>query len=178
MSYPNPFLRGAAALLHDGFIRVKGDDAALFLHGQLTCDFVLHAAEKARLAGFYTAKDRLQASFVGFKRSPNDILRVCPRDMLAAVLKRLSMIVMHAKVQLSDASSDVAMSADDEVFARGGDGQYCCIVAEAATAAGGGFGAIVATQIGAFETDPVHLGEATGPLMQLSAPPEPLLADI
>jgi folate-binding protein YgfZ len=58
------------------------------------------------LAGFCTAKGRLQASFIGFKQSPTDILLVCSRDILPATLKRLSMFVLRAKVKLSDASED------------------------------------------------------------------------
>ncbi|MBG6077932.1 folate-binding protein YgfZ [Polaromonas sp. CG_9.11] len=48
----------------------------------------------------------MQASFVLFKRSPEDILLVCSRDLLAATLKRLSMFVMRAKAKLSDATDD------------------------------------------------------------------------
>jgi len=59
---------------------------------------------EARLAAFCSAKGRMQASFVGFKRSPDDILLVCPRDVLPATQKRLSMFVMRAKAKLSDAS--------------------------------------------------------------------------
>ncbi len=109
MTQPNPLLNGAAALTHYGLIRAQGEDAAKFLHGQLTSDFVLLGAEQARLAGFCNVKGRLQASFIGFKRSPTDILLICPREILVTALKRLSMFVMRAKVQLSDASADFAV---------------------------------------------------------------------
>jgi folate-binding protein YgfZ len=102
-------LHGVAPLTHLGLIRAQGDDAAKFLHGQLTNDFVLLGLSQARLAGFCTAKGRLQASFIGFKRSPTDILLVCSRDILAATLKRLSMFVMRAKVKLSDASAEFSL---------------------------------------------------------------------
>jgi len=312
MTTSTQLLNGAAALTHYGLIRAQGEDAAKFLHSQFTNDFVLLGAEQARLAGFCTAKGRLQASFIGFKRSPTDILLVCPRQILASALKRLSMFVMRAKVQLSDASadfaifglagatlqdtienravsasgvwaracfddinlvflypadgvsralwvapaglavpagpvlsealwnwsevrsgiatvtppvaeafvpqmlnyesvggvnfkkgcypgqevvarsqfrgtlkrraylahSDVAMNAGDEVFEGAGDGQPCGIVAQAAAAPDGGFDAIVAMQISAFEAGNVHLGAATGAQLQLAAPPYPLLADV
>jgi folate-binding protein YgfZ len=51
----------------------------------------------------------MQASFIGFKRSPTDILLVCSRDLLATTLKRLSMFVMRAKARLSDASDAFAV---------------------------------------------------------------------
>ncbi|MBK9443812.1 MAG: folate-binding protein YgfZ [Comamonadaceae bacterium] len=102
-------LNGVIALGNYGLIRVQGDDAAKFLHGQLTNDFVLLGTDQARLAGYCSAKGRLLASFIGFKRSPTDILLVCSRDILAATQKRLSMFVMRAKARISDASADFAL---------------------------------------------------------------------
>ncbi len=99
-------LNGVAPLTNLGLIRAQGDDAAKFLHGQLTNDFVLLGLSDARLAGFCNAKGRLQASFIGFKRCQTDILLVCSSDILATTLKRLSMFVMRAKVKLSDASHE------------------------------------------------------------------------
>ncbi|KAF1048705.1 CAF17-like 4Fe-4S cluster assembly/insertion protein YgfZ [Xylophilus sp.] len=97
-------LDGAAPLPHLGVIRAEGEDAASFLHGQLTNDFLLLREDQARLAGWLSAKGRLQASFVGFKRGPNEILLVASRDLIAATVKRLSMYVLRAKAKLSDAS--------------------------------------------------------------------------
>ncbi len=102
-------LNGVAPLPHLGVIRVEGEDAAKFLHGQLTQDFSLLGLAEARLAAFCSSKGRMQASFLGFKRSPTEILLVCSRDILAATLKRLSMFVMRAKAKLTDASSDCAL---------------------------------------------------------------------
>jgi tRNA-modifying protein YgfZ len=106
---PSSSLNGVARLTHLGVIRVEGNDAAKFLHGQLTQDFSLLGLEQARLAAFCSAKGRMQASFIGFKRSPTDILLVCSRDLLAATLKRLSMFVMRAQARLSDASQSFAV---------------------------------------------------------------------
>lgn len=97
-------LQGVARLSHLGVIRAEGEDAAKFLHGQLTQDFSLLGLDQARLAAFCTAKGRMQASFIGFKRSATEVLLVCSRDVLPATLKRLSMFVMRAKARLSDAS--------------------------------------------------------------------------
>lgn len=99
-------LQGRTPLEHLGLIRAQGEDAARFLHGQLTQDFALLGLSEARLAAFCSAKGRMQASFVGFKRDHDDILLVCSRDLLAATLKRLSMFVLRAKVRLSDATAD------------------------------------------------------------------------
>ena len=106
MSHP---LNGVAALPHLGVIRVQGEEAAKFLQGQLTQDFVLLRPDQARLAAFCTAKGRMQASFTGFQWAPNDILLVCSRDILAPTLKRLSMFVLRAKAKLTDATAEFSL---------------------------------------------------------------------
>jgi len=100
---------GVARLTHLGLIRAQGDDAAKFLHNQLTHDFSLLGLSEARLAGFCNPKGRMQASFIGFKLSATDIVLVCSQDLLAATLKRLKMFVLRAKVVLSDASDAFAV---------------------------------------------------------------------
>jgi len=100
---------GVANLSHLGVIQISGEDAAKFIHGQLTQDFSLLGQDQARLAAFCSAKGRMQASFVGFKRPNGDILLVCSRDLLPATLKRLSMFVLRAKAKLTDASAQLAL---------------------------------------------------------------------
>jgi folate-binding protein YgfZ len=102
-------LSGVAGLSHLGVIRAVGEDASSFLQGQLTQDVAQLGLSEARLAAFCNAKGRMQASFVVFKRSPDEILLVCSRDILAATLKRLSMFVLRAKAKLSDATADYAL---------------------------------------------------------------------
>ena len=97
---------GVTPLPHLGIIGVQGEDAATFLQGQLTQDFVLLGSSEARLAAYCTAKGRIQASFIGFKRGQDDILLVCSRDILPATLKRLSMFVLRAKAKLRDATNE------------------------------------------------------------------------
>lgn len=97
---------GVSRLTHLGVIRITGDDAAKFIHGQLTQDFSLLGQDQARLSAFCSAKGRMQASFIGFKRPDGDILLVCSRDLLGTTLARLSMFVMRAKVRLSDATQE------------------------------------------------------------------------
>lgn len=100
---------GICPLPHLGVIQLTGDDAAKFIHGQLTQDFSLLGLDAARLAGFCSPKGRLLASFMGFKRPQGDILLVCAKDLLAPTLKRLSMFVMRAKCTLVDASAQFAV---------------------------------------------------------------------
>ncbi len=118
-------LNGTTPLPHLGIIRVEGEDAAKFLQGQLTQDFALLGLGEARLAAFLSAKGRMQASFIGFKRSATEILLVCSADLLEATRKRLSMFVLRAKAKLTDATADFALYgvAGDAVklIAEGGD---------------------------------------------------------
>jgi hypothetical protein len=70
----------------------------------LTQDFSLLGLSEARLAALCTAKGRMLASFVGFKLAADDILLLCPLNVLPATLKRLSMFVMRAQCKLTDAT--------------------------------------------------------------------------
>ncbi|HRO79825.1 MAG TPA: folate-binding protein [Alicycliphilus denitrificans] len=106
---PPPPAGGVTRLSHLGVIRVAGEDAARFLHGQLTHDFALLDLQHARLAAFLTVKGRMLASFIAFKRSDAEVLLVCARELLAPTLKRLSMFVLRAKARLSDATDDFAL---------------------------------------------------------------------
>jgi folate-binding protein YgfZ len=106
MTHP---LEGIAPLPHLGVIRAQGEDAASFLHNQLTQDFLLLQPGQARLAAFCSAKGRMQASFVGLTLAPQDIALIVSRDLLAPTLKRLSMFVLRAKVKLTDASPDFVL---------------------------------------------------------------------
>ena len=102
-------LNGTVALPHLGVIRAAGEDAATFLHGQLTQDFAQLGAGDARLAAFCSAKGRMLASFIGFRDPGGDLLLVCSRDLLPPTLKRLSMFVLRAKAKLTDASAEFAV---------------------------------------------------------------------
>ncbi|QNN55470.1 folate-binding protein YgfZ [Diaphorobacter ruginosibacter] len=101
-----PFDGVTPPLQHLGVIRVKGEDAASFIHGQLTQDFALQKPGEARLAAFLNAKGRMQASFIGVKRAADEILLICSRDLLAQTLRRLSMFVLRAKAKLADATAE------------------------------------------------------------------------
>ena len=109
MSQPSDALlsqfHGISPLPFLGVIQAQGEDAAHFLHNQLTHDVLLLPVGQARLAAFCNAKGRMQASMVLIKTAPDTVLLVMPQDLLAQTLKRLSMFVLRAKVKLTDASA-------------------------------------------------------------------------
>lgn len=94
-----------APITDQGLIRASGADAAEFLHNLLTNDIRGITAGNARLAGLCTAKGRLLALFLVW-RDGEDFLLLLPREILPAILKKLSMYVLRAKVKLSDASEE------------------------------------------------------------------------
>ncbi|WP_277186318.1 folate-binding protein YgfZ [Caballeronia sp. BR00000012568055] len=89
-----------------GAIDIKGEDAASFLHNQVTNDVQHLDASIARLAGYCSPKGRLLGSFLMW-RTPDAIRLLIAQDVQAAVQKRLSMFVLRAKAKLSDATPEM-----------------------------------------------------------------------
>ena len=99
-----------------GLILAQGADAAAFLHGQLTQDVAHLEASQVRLAGYCSAKGRLLATFLIWRRGGAQALDMaapiamaCSADVLQATLKRLSMFVLRARCRLSDVSAATAL---------------------------------------------------------------------
>lgn len=98
-----PAACAAVPLPELGVIAVNGADAAAFLQAQLTNDVAHLDAGQMQLNGYCTAKGRLLATFHQWRHGDDVMLRL-PREILPAVMKRLSMFVLRAKVRLADAS--------------------------------------------------------------------------
>ncbi len=96
---------GAVQLADWGVIRAQGEEAAKFLHSQLTQDLALQTPAQARLAGYCSAKGRLLATMLAVKPDEQAVLLALPAELVAATVKRLSMFVLRAKCKLSDDSA-------------------------------------------------------------------------
>ena len=94
-----------ADLSHYGLIAFAGEDAQTFLHGQITNDLRGLKEDKAVFAGYCSAKGRLLANFLVFRRDA-DILLMLPRSLREPIQKRLNMFVLRAKVKVRDASDE------------------------------------------------------------------------
>lgn len=94
-----------------GLIAVAGEDAARFLHSQLTNDVEHLGPNEARLAGFCTPKGRLQATFLMWRDPAGTVWLQLPRAIQAPLQKRLSMFVMRSKARLRDATNEEAVEA-------------------------------------------------------------------
>jgi folate-binding protein YgfZ len=69
----------------------------------LTSDIAGLGADRARIAGWCSAKGRLLATFLVLPLGQSFLMQLS-RDLAPAVAKRLSMFVLRAKVKLADAS--------------------------------------------------------------------------
>ena len=96
-----------ATISDQGLIGISGDDAASFLHGQLTNDVEHLNGEQVRLAGYCTPKGRLLASFLMWRNATTIYLQVS-RGIQVPIQKRLQMFVLRAKAKLHDATQDEA----------------------------------------------------------------------
>ncbi len=97
-----------------GIIAVCGDDAASFLHNQLTNDVEHLTSEQVRRAGYCTPKGRLLATFLMWRNQQGFFLQL-PKEIQAAVQKRMQMFIMRSKVKMADVSDSQI------VLALGGD---------------------------------------------------------
>jgi len=93
----------AAELSQLGLLSCTGDDARAFLHAQLSSDIEALAPDRARRAGWCSAKGRLLATLLVVPHDGGYLLQVS-RDIAPAVAKRLSMFVLRARVRLEDVS--------------------------------------------------------------------------
>ena len=119
----HPLIDGAAQLTHLGVMGARGADASKFLQGQLTNDMTTLGLSQARLAGFCSAKGRLQANFVVWRAAPDELMLACAASVLPATLKRLSMFVLRASCKLRDATAELPLwgVAGDAARAFGAD---------------------------------------------------------
>jgi len=99
-----------ASVTDQGLIAVAGEEAATFLHAQLTNDVEHLAAGDLRFAGFCTPKGRLQASFLMWRDAQAVYLQL-PRAIQPPLQKRLSMFVLRSKAKLRDATDEAPFAA-------------------------------------------------------------------
>jgi tRNA-modifying protein YgfZ len=112
MNFPQTHTQPAQIALESGFfsiiddqglIAATGQDAASFLHNQLSNDVEKLNPTQARLAAYCNAKGRMQASFLLWK-TRDDILLQIDRSLQSKIQKRLQMFILRSKVILTDAN--------------------------------------------------------------------------
>lgn len=103
--------RSAAAvvpLTHLALIRAQGEEAAQFLHNLFSNDVKTQGTTIARWNSFNSPKGRMLASFLVWRRGEDFILAPAA-DLQPALLKKLSMYVLRAKVKLSDPGNELVL---------------------------------------------------------------------
>lgn len=84
-------------------LRITGDDAAAFLHAQLSHDINGIGTGEARLAAYCNPKGRMLGNLVLWRETPETgsaLLALAKADIAEALLKRLRMFVLRSKVVL------------------------------------------------------------------------------
>lgn len=139
-----PTWSGVVALPHLTCLHADGPEAASFLHGQLSQDIEGLDDRQARLAAYCSPKGRMLGDALVLRPTPDHILLLLGADIAPAVLKRLSMFVLRAKVKMSAAAHDIvpmgllgehaeqaligAPAIDGAVVPHGGEGAHAWVV--------------------------------------------------
>ena len=98
---PGVDLSGADGL---GVLAFRGADSARFLQGQLSADVEKLAPGASTLAGLHNAQGRVAALLALARPTPDEILAVLPRALIAPVAQRLGKYVFRAKVRIGEES--------------------------------------------------------------------------
>jgi len=93
-----------------GVVRVSGEDRASFLHGQLSNDINHLNENTACYATYNTPKGRVLANMIVLNRG-EDLLLIMAQDLIEAIIKRLRMFVLRAKV-IFEPLSDFAVAGE------------------------------------------------------------------
>jgi folate-binding protein YgfZ len=89
-----------------GTLRVSGEEAQSFLQNLLSNDIHEVSSTRAQLSSLNTAKGRLLATMLIWRDGDDHLLQL-PRMLCEPVRKKLSMYVLRAKVNITDASDEI-----------------------------------------------------------------------
>jgi len=95
-------------LSHFGLIEFSGDEAALFLQGQLSCDVESLQIWRAQYGSYSNPKGRMLASFLLW-RTADAYYMLLPRSLCEAVRKQISMFILRSKVKVANVNNDWAL---------------------------------------------------------------------
>jgi tRNA-modifying protein YgfZ len=98
----------AVCLLDDlGALRFRGPDTRSFLQGQLSNDLAALRPGALLRAGLHNPQGRTLALLaLAPSGSPEEVLAILPRELLASVASTLKRYVLRAKVQINDVSAE------------------------------------------------------------------------
>jgi len=97
-----------AKLDHLGTLRFDGEDAEVFLQGQLSCDVAGLSLRSSSFGAYCSAKGRMLANFLLW-RDADGFAMALSRDLVTSVQKHISRFVMRSRVKVSDASESIVL---------------------------------------------------------------------
>lgn len=95
-------------LEHQAIYRVTGEDAAKFLHSQLSNEVERLPQGELRRAAYCSAKGRMLASLL-YWRDGDGLILQCHASLATALIKRLSMFVLRAKVKFEPLTEQILL---------------------------------------------------------------------
>jgi tRNA-modifying protein YgfZ len=98
-----------ALLGHLGVLQFSGEDAEVFLQGQLSCNVAAIGLRSSAYGAYCSPKGRMLANFLLW-REEGGFTMALSRDLAASVQKHLSKFVLRAKVEISDASDTIVLA--------------------------------------------------------------------
>jgi tRNA-modifying protein YgfZ len=108
-------------LSHEGLIQAAGEEAASFLHNQLSNDVLALQEGDAQRTSWCSPKGRMLVTPLLWREDQNTYCLQLPRALQAAIQKRLQMFVLRAKVKLADTSDDsvrIGVGSSDGIAAK------------------------------------------------------------
>jgi len=93
-------------LSQSGLLTLSGDDAVTFLQGQVTNDVAQLDGAHAHYSAYCSPKGRMLALFLAFAHQ-NKLYLQFSQPLVESVMKRLTMYVMRAKVDIADVSDEM-----------------------------------------------------------------------
>jgi folate-binding protein YgfZ len=102
LSSPSTFV---APIANWGIVTCEGPDAATFLHGQLSTAVKDMAVGAAGWSSYNSPKGRMLATLLLWRRGADTFAAFVAADLAEALVKRLRMFVLRAKVTVTDDSA-------------------------------------------------------------------------
>ena len=98
-----------ALLGHLGILQFSGEDAEVFLQGQLSCDVAAVGLSSSAYGAYCSPKGRMLANFLLWREEAGFFMALS-RDIVPSIQKHISKFVLRAKVRISDASDTIVMA--------------------------------------------------------------------
>jgi folate-binding protein YgfZ len=98
-----------ALLGHLGVLQFSGEDAEVFLQGQLSCDVASVSSRSGTYGAYCSPKGRMLANFLLWREEAANCMALS-RDIASSIQKHISKFVLRAKVKISDASDTVVIA--------------------------------------------------------------------